>query len=38
VKRLRREFNADIRERAGDLLGHLKFIDEFGVHWGLTRL
>lgn len=38
MKRLRREFNAAIRETAGDWLGHLKFIDEFGVHLGLTRL
>lgn len=38
MKRLRRAFNAEIREIAGDLLGHLKFIDEIGVHLGLTRL
>ena len=38
VKRLRRVFNTEIRETVSDLLGHLKFIDEFGVHLGLTRL
>jgi transposase len=38
VKRLRRTFDARIRQTVGDLLGHLKFIDEFGVHLGLTRL
>ena len=38
MKRLRQEFTAEIRERAGDFLCHLKFIDEFGVHLGLTRL
>lgn len=38
MKRLRRQFHAEIRERAGDVLAHLKFIDEFGVHLGLTRL
>lgn len=38
VKRLRREFDAGVRTLAGELLGHLKFIDEFGVHLGLTRL
>ncbi len=38
MKRLRREFNAEIRASAGNLLEHLKFIDEFGVHLGLTRL
>lgn len=35
---MRREFDAAIRENAGDRLAHLKFIDEFGVHLGLTRL
>lgn len=38
MKHLRRAFDAEIRQMAGDLLGHLKFIDEFGVHLGLTRL
>jgi transposase len=38
VRRLRRAFDAEIRATAGDLLEHLKFIDEFGVHLGLTRL
>ena len=35
---MRREFDTAVREGAGDLLDHLKFIDEFGVHLGLTRL
>ncbi len=38
MKRLRREFDAEIRALARDLLKHMKFIDEFGVHLGLTRL
>ncbi len=38
MKRLRRAFDAEIRQTVGALLGHLKFIDEFGVHLGLTRL
>ncbi len=38
MKRLRRQFDAEVREHAGHLLDHLKFIDEFGVHLGLTRL
>ncbi len=38
MKRLRCAFDSEIRQTAGDLLGHLKFIDEFGVHLGLTRL
>ena len=38
MKRLRQAFNSEIRETVGDLLAHLKFIDEFGVHLGLTRL
>lgn len=38
MKRQRRTFDAEIRTQAGQLLEHLKFIDEFGVHLGLTRL
>lgn len=38
VRHLRRDFNAEIREKASELLKHLKFIDESGVHLGLTRL
>jgi hypothetical protein len=38
VKRLRQAFNTKVRETAGDLLAHLKFIDEFGVPLGWTRL
>lgn len=38
MKRARREFDAEIRSTAGEILEHLKFIDEFGVHLGLTRL
>lgn len=38
MNRLRREFDAEIRALARDLLKHMKFIDEFGVHLGLTRL
>jgi transposase len=38
VKRLRQEFNTEIRETVSDLLGHLTFVDEGGGHLGLTRL
>jgi transposase len=38
VKRARQEFHAEIRATAGEMLEHLKFIDECGVHLGLTRL
>ncbi len=38
MKRARREFHAEIRAPAGEMLEHLKFIDECGVHLGLTRL
>ncbi len=38
MKYQRRQFDTEIRAKAGDLLSHLKFIDEFGVHVGLTRL
>ncbi len=38
MKRLRQAFNAEIRALARDLLHHLKFIDECGVHLGFTRL
>ncbi len=38
MRRLRRAFDAEIRQTIGDLLEHVKFIDEFGVHLGLTRL
>ena len=38
VRRLRQDFDAEIRENASAIVGRLKFIDEFGVHLGLTRL
>ena len=38
MKRLRQAFDAEIRPLARDLLERFKFIDEFGVHLGLTRL
>jgi len=38
VKRLRQEFGEQIRTVSQTLAKRLKFIDEFGVHVGLTRL
>ncbi len=38
MNQLRQAFNAEIRALARELLPHLKFIDECGVHLGFTRL
>jgi transposase len=38
VKALRRDFREQIQPALTDVLTHLKFIDEMGVHLGLTRL
>jgi transposase len=38
VKRLRQDFCVQIRDASTILAEHLKFIDEFGTHLGLTRL
>jgi transposase len=38
VKRLRQKFRKQIREAGTTLAEHLKFIDEFGAHLGMTRL
>ncbi len=38
MRRLRREFDAKVRAIANEMLSHLKFIDELGMHLGLTRL
>jgi len=38
VKALRQNFATRVKTELSDLLGHLKFIDEIGLHLGLTRL
>jgi len=38
VKRLRRKFSKQIEQELGGLVKHLKFIDEIGANFGLTRL
>jgi transposase/uncharacterized protein YnzC (UPF0291/DUF896 family) len=38
VKRLRRKFGKRIEQELGEVVQHLKFIDEMGAHLGLTRL
>ena len=38
MKRLRQDFCVQIREASTTLAEHLKFIDEFGAHLGMTRL
>ena len=38
VQALRRDFSEQIQPALTDVLTHLKFIDEMGVHLGLTRL
>jgi transposase len=38
VKALRQTFAAHVKTELSDLLSHLKFIDEIGLHLGLTRL
>lgn len=38
MKALRRDFREQIQPALTDVLTHLKFIDEMGVHLGLTRL
>ena len=38
MKALRRDFSEQIQPALTDVLTHLKFIDEMGVHLGLTRL
>jgi transposase len=38
VKRLRRKFSKQIKQELGELVKHLKFIDESGANLGLTRL
>jgi transposase len=38
VQALRRDFSEQIQPALTDMLAHLKFIDEMGVHLGLTRL
>jgi len=38
VKRLRAAFAVRVTKELGDLLAHLKFLDECGVNLGLTRL
>jgi transposase len=38
VKRLRQDYCVQIRDASTTLAEHLKFIDEFGAHLGLTRL
>jgi hypothetical protein len=38
VKRLRKDFCAQIRDASTTLAENLKFIDEFGAHLGMTRL
>jgi transposase len=38
VKRLRKDFCEQIRDAATTIAEHLKFIDELGAHWGMTRL
>ena len=38
MKRVRKDFCAQVREASTTLAEHLRFIDEFGVHWGMTRL
>lgn len=37
VKRLRRKFSKQIAQKFHPLLHHLKFLDEFGAHLGMTR-
>jgi transposase len=38
VKGLRQDFVVRVKTELSDLLSHLKFIDEIGLHLGLTRL
>jgi transposase len=38
VKRLRKNFDVQVRAASTTLAKHLKFIDEFGAHLGMTRL
>ena len=38
MKALRQTFVAHVKTELSDLLSHLKFIDESGLHLGLTRL
>jgi transposase len=38
VKGLRKEFAQEVANTLNAVIGHLKFIDECGVHLGLTRL
>ena len=38
MKRLRQDFCVQIRDASTTLAEHLKFIDEFGAHLGMTRL
>jgi transposase len=38
VKRLRKDFCAQVRDASTTLAEQLKFIDEFGAHLGMTRL
>jgi transposase len=38
VKRLRRDYCGQIRDASTTLVEHLKLIDEFGAHLGMTRL
>lgn len=38
MKRLRQDFCVQIRDASTTLAKHLKFIDEFGAHSGMTRL
>jgi transposase len=38
VKKLRQAFRTRITDEWSHLRKHLKFLDESGIHWGLTRL
>jgi len=38
VKALRQDFIVRVQTELSDLLSHLQFIDESGLHLGLTRL
>ena len=38
MKRLRKDFYVQVRDASTILAKHLKFIDEFGAHLGMTRL
>ena len=38
MKCLRQDFCVQIRDASTTLAEHLKFIDEFGAHLGMTRL